>query len=176
MSTLTSKLKAYIAKMKRGTASTPAEAADELATVEEAMRSLESAEAIGKILSEEEMDIGYDRRVGNVLWWNKPAGPALLYAAPAPVVAPAWEDCRRCGAAILTTHPGADSAVAPAPEARAIAEWHDDHGNVLWWAFPINEPPWVGQPDDSDWPGYHTHWTPLPPLPNVPPMNSIRHD
>lgn len=32
--------------------------------------------------------------------------------------------------------------------------------------FPIDEPPYVGTPLDSDWPGYHNHWTPL----SVPPQ------
>ena len=27
------------------------------------------------------------------------------------------------------------------------------------------ESPWRGTPLDSDWPGYHTHWTPAPPAP-----------
>jgi hypothetical protein len=44
---------------------------------------------------------------------------------------------------------------------RPRAEWHCDDGPVLWWTFPVAEPPWVGTPLDSDWPGYHTHWTPL---------------
>ncbi|MGX4583348.1 hypothetical protein [Paenibacillus chitinolyticus] len=44
---------------------------------------------------------------------------------------------------------------------RPIDEWHEDDGAVLWWAFPIEEPPFCGTPLDSDWPGYHTHWTPL---------------
>jgi len=75
--------------------------------------------------------------------------------------------------------------------ARTLAEWHEDHGPVLWWRFPIEEPPYVGTPLDrghtvelhtqdsptpriatrtsiGGWPGYHTHWTPLPPLP-IPP-------
>lgn len=46
-------------------------------------------------------------------------------------------------------------------DARPLDEWHEDVGNVLWWRFPINEPPYVGSPLDSDWPGYHTHWTPI---------------
>lgn len=48
-----------------------------------------------------------------------------------------------------------------APIARPLEEWHDDCGPVLWWAFPIEEAPWAGSPGDSDWPGYHTHWTPI---------------
>lgn len=46
--------------------------------------------------------------------------------------------------------------------ARPIAEYHEDMGNMLWHCFPIDEPPYCGMPHDSDWPGYHTHFTPLP--------------
>ncbi|MNW52580.1 hypothetical protein D3C74_301050 [compost metagenome] len=46
-------------------------------------------------------------------------------------------------------------------EARPIDEWHEDYGDVLWWTFPINESPYCGTPLDSDWPDYHTHWTPI---------------
>jgi hypothetical protein len=48
-----------------------------------------------------------------------------------------------------------------AERAQPESEWHEDVGPVLWWAFPVQEPPYVGTPLDSDWPGYHTHWTPL---------------
>lgn len=44
---------------------------------------------------------------------------------------------------------------------RALKEWSEDHGNALWWHFPVDEPPYVGTPLDTDWPGYHTHWTPI---------------
>lgn len=96
-------------------------------------------------------------------------------------------------------------------EPRPIAEYHEDMGTVLWWKFPIEEPPYVGGPNDlgfeviiqpqitlhiatgeyegahggddpsSDdltskphkfhvggWPGYHTHFTPIP-IPRNPP-------
>lgn len=43
--------------------------------------------------------------------------------------------------------------------------WHEDKGPVTWWKFPIDEPAWIGTPNDSDWPGYHTHWTPHPEIP-----------
>jgi len=56
-----------------------------------------------------------------------------------------------------------------APVARPIAEYHEDYGNVLWFAWDtddwLGEPAWIGQPLDSDWPGYHTHWLPHPPFP-----------
>lgn len=43
--------------------------------------------------------------------------------------------------------------------ARPIEEWNEDFGDVLWWKFPVEEPPYVGSPLDEKWPGYHTHWT-----------------
>lgn len=42
---------------------------------------------------------------------------------------------------------------------RPLSEYHEDCGVVLWWAFPITEPPYVGTPNDRGWPRYHTHWT-----------------
>jgi hypothetical protein len=47
-------------------------------------------------------------------------------------------------------------------------QWHEDDGPVLWWRFPVVEPPYAGTPNDSDWPGYHTHFTSLPPAPVAP--------
>jgi len=44
---------------------------------------------------------------------------------------------------------------------RSLDDWHENYGSVLWWKFPIEEPPYCGSPLDSDWPDYHTHWTPL---------------
>lgn len=55
--------------------------------------------------------------------------------------------------------------------ARAKAEWHEDDGPVLWWAWNGNsrgwadETPWIGTPLDDDWPGWHTHWTAHPAQP-----------
>lgn len=40
-------------------------------------------------------------------------------------------------------------------------QWHDDDGDVLWWRFPVEEPPYVGSPLCDDWPDYHTHFTRL---------------
>ncbi len=45
---------------------------------------------------------------------------------------------------------------------KPLAEWHEDMGPMLWWKFPIDEAPYAGGPNDSDWPGYHTHWTVIP--------------
>lgn len=77
--------------------------------------------------------------------------------------------------------------------ARPIDDWHEDFGCVLWWRFPIVDPPYVGSPLDlgkpvevrfpapsepdgiktltfyvGGWPGYHTHWTPLSVIPRPP--------
>ena len=53
------------------------------------------------------------------------------------------------------------NGVTIAAEARLLEEWHEDIGDVLWWKFPIEEPPYVGSPLDCAWTGYHTHWTPI---------------
>lgn len=45
--------------------------------------------------------------------------------------------------------------------ARPLEEWGEDYGDVLWWKSPIEEAPYVGSPLDANWPGYHTHWTPI---------------
>ena len=59
---------------------------------------------------------------------------------------------------------------ALAPEVAIPAEqWQEDDGPVLWWRFPILEPPYSGTPNDNDWPGYHTHYSQLPPAPVAPP-------
>lgn len=49
---------------------------------------------------------------------------------------------------------------------RPFDDWHEDIGNVLWWSFPISEPPFSGDPHDSDFPFEHDDpsvgWVPLP--------------
>lgn len=73
----------------------------------------------------------------------------------------------------------AEEEGGPAP--RPASEWHEGLGDVLWWRFPIEEPPYVGSPRDvgltveihapqgvvargdvGGWPDYHTHFTPIP--------------
>jgi hypothetical protein len=55
--------------------------------------------------------------------------------------------------------------------ARALAEWNEDDGPVMWWAWCghdwAGEPAFCGTPNDSDWPGYHTHWTVHPAAPTL---------
>ena len=52
--------------------------------------------------------------------------------------------------------------MAPVLTSNPLEDWHEDIGPVLWWRFPVNEPPYVGSPLDADWPGYHTHWSVIP--------------
>lgn len=54
-----------------------------------------------------------------------------------------------------------DNGVTVRKRPRPLEEWGEDHGDVLWWKFPIEEPPYVGSPLDEKWPNYHTHWTPI---------------
>lgn len=73
------------------------------------------------------------------------------------------DPCNQCvdpDADTIEHHPDTKAGQA-AKLARPLADWHEDTGPVLWWKFPVNEPPWAGQPTDDDWPHYHTHWTPL---------------
>lgn len=44
--------------------------------------------------------------------------------------------------------PSEVKAVLAAMKPRPIAEWREDMGPVLWWRFPITEPPYVGTPLD----------------------------
>ena len=112
--------------------------------------------------------------------WLRRYGVTLIdtrdsYAAPTPPApdpaaqeaTPVVSDCAFCGA----KNPWRDGHLPTCrrwAEARPLAEWHEDMDAVLWWRFPIEEPPFVGTPLDSDWPGYHTHFTALPPCPAEP--------
>lgn len=51
--------------------------------------------------------------------------------------------------------------IASFQKPRPRAEYHEDHGEVLWWKLPVVEAPYVGREDDDDFPDYVTHWTPL---------------
>ena len=57
--------------------------------------------------------------------------------------------------------PNADTIERAPVVARPLSEWHEDMGPVLWWKFPIMEPPYCGRPDDCEWSKYFTHWTPI---------------
>lgn len=56
---------------------------------------------------------------------------------------------------------GKEQAGLNAKKARPLSDWKEEDGPVLWWRFPVEEPPYCGSPLHDSWPGYHTHWTPL---------------
>ena len=75
-------------------------------------------------------------------------------------------ECKDCGAnGSCYYHRAANRIIANGVTVqectRPLEEWHEDYGDVLWWKFPIEEPPYVGSPLDEKWPAYHTHWTPI---------------
>lgn len=47
------------------------------------------------------------------------------------------------------------------PRARRREDYQEVDGEVLWWRFPIAEPPYCGSPLNDDFPDHVTHWTPL---------------
>lgn len=114
-------------------------------------------------LPDEAFDCNDDRQCGTVL------RQLLAIAKRASLMRVVWgcavmlDPRNKCVDPIADTiehHPDAAAGLA-AKIARPLAEWHEDDGPALWWAFPVNEAPWCGQPIDDDWPHYHTHWTPL---------------
>ncbi|WP_313493714.1 hypothetical protein [Stenotrophomonas sp.] len=77
--------------------------------------------------------------------------------------------------AALRAAPDGFVLVPVEPTARPLEEWHDDTtnggGDSVWFTWDaergewLGEPAWIGRPNDSDWPGYHTHWLPHPAFP-----------
>lgn len=61
-----------------------------------------------------------------------------------------------------------------AKTARPLDKWHEDMGEALWWKFPLEEAPYCGSPLCDDWPGYHTHFTPL--IPPISPADDLEPD
>lgn len=94
---------------------------------------------------------------------DKKLGAAIRLIPVEPAKAPTCEKSQ-------TEHSNAQLAQSPRP----LEEWHEDHGNVVWWAWDkdrkewFGEPAYIGMPLDSDWPDYHTHWTPHPAFPTAP--------
>jgi len=42
-----------------------------------------------------------------------------------------------------------------------LEDWREEDGDCLWWEFPIEEPPYCGNPLDCKFPNYVTHFTKL---------------
>ena len=62
--------------------------------------------------------------------------------APKPLPLP----CPVCG------RPPSVSEREAAERLHPYADWHEDDGPVLWYAVPVEEPPYCGEPLCSDWP------------------------
>jgi hypothetical protein len=64
----------------------------------------------------------------------------------------------------------AQTAFEVVTEVFPLSAWHEDEGAVLWWHFPIEEPPYCGTIFDFDTNGraafldrgHYTHWTRIP--------------
>ncbi|MEO1783266.1 hypothetical protein [Enterococcus diestrammenae] len=52
-----------------------------------------------------------------------------------------------------------DEPQAEKVEAHLAEHWHEDTGDVLWWNFPVEEPPYCGTPLDEHFPKYKTHFS-----------------
>lgn len=52
-----------------------------------------------------------------------------------------------------------DEPQAQKVEARLAEHWNEDMGDVLWWNFPVEEPPYCGTPLDEHFPKYKTHFS-----------------
>lgn len=97
-----------------------------------------------------------------------------------------WPSHGNAPLAIAATIQLLQTSIASATTPRPLSEWTEEDGNVLWWRFPIEEPPYCGSPQDlgytvelhthdnsngpriasrcsiGGWPGGHTHWTRIP--------------
>lgn len=45
--------------------------------------------------------------------------------------------------------------------AKPREQWRPEMGPVRWWRFPYRGDAWTGAPTDENWPGVHTHYTPI---------------
>lgn len=52
-----------------------------------------------------------------------------------------------------------DEPQAEKVEAHLAEHWNEDMGDVLWWNFPVEEPPYCGTPLDEHFPKYKTHFS-----------------
>lgn len=65
------------------------------------------------------------------------------------------EGCYHCEALLEQLDEPQDEKV----EAHLAEHWDEDTGDVLWWNFPVEEPPYCGTPLDEHFPKYKTHFT-----------------
>ena len=71
---------------------------------------------------------------------------------------------------LYCTHSDTDTVLVAMPKyAKHIGEHHEDMGVVLWWRDPIDEPPYVGTPSDTDFDETYKWFSPLD-TPEIPKM------
>lgn len=104
------------------------------------------SEAIGKL------------KIGDTVWVKLKADGFDDIGAPLKVASPVDYDYMWLHEEdeISLTEPQAEKV-----EAHLAEHWNEDVGNVLWWNFPVEEPPYCGTPLDDDFPKYKTHFTEL---------------
>jgi hypothetical protein len=86
--------------------------------------SVGSAEPVGVVLTEEQMGIGYDRRIGPVLWFGGyPKGGTKLYAHPADQVAEGLVVSQSCWNNCCATCQRRTSARVQSVPCWPIAKW-----------------------------------------------------
>lgn len=136
-------------------------------------------EALTRALQEMDRD-NYVQAIAEVMNARETAAGIIAVATDEPPAVPCDHDpmsqgstleCDTRGALICKqcdTFDRSHAWPAQPPEgvARPLSEWSEAQGPVVWWAPPVREPSYIGQPGDSDWPGYHTHWTPHPKVPS----------
>ena len=103
--------------------------------------------------SKSAMDCHFLLRLLDAATAGEPAGEGIPYARYREVVAE-----------VATLRAALAAARDAAVMLRPVDDWHEDIGDVMWFRYPIEEPPMVTSPISSDWPGddYFSGWIPLP--------------
>ncbi|MDU2057687.1 MAG: hypothetical protein E6719_00025 [Dermabacter sp.] len=85
-------------------------------------------------------------------------GNSILHATTIAAVSKIWFWTHK----VLCDYEDTPAVLIAVPKyARHIDEWHEVDGPVLWWRDPIEEPPYVGTPDDADFDETYKWWSPI---------------
>lgn len=121
----------------------------------------EKIERLVRDSDSERLDLDDEEQCGRVLRYLLDLAGGASLARVVYGCAVMLDPVNRCvdpDADTIEHHPDTLAGLA-ARQARPLAEWSEDIGPVLWWTFPLSEPPWCGRPTDDTWPRRHTHWT-----------------
>lgn len=99
----------------------------------------------------DEQRAAYESICGTVGMSDSPEGTGIVICARLD------ELCMELRRLVRVSHERSDEKIPMRRET-----WHEDDGAVLWWKFPIAEPPYVGSPLHEDFPDHVTHWTRMP--------------